>query len=174
MLAETANLGFAFDRTEGREEWLTPPYIINALGPFDLDPCSPIQRLFPTAAKHYTINDDGLTQPWEGRIWLNPPYGDQTVKWVQRLAKHGRGTALIFARTETATFFPWVWEYASALLFLKGRVKFYNVDGSQGGSAGAPSVLIAYGEQDAIALERCKLDGRVVRLNPASTTGAGK
>lgn len=160
----TASLGFAFDRTEGREEWLTPPYIINALGKFDLDPSAPIVRLFDTAERHFTINEDGLSQPWEGRIWLNPPYGDQTTKWVQRLAEHGNGIALIFARTETATFFPWVWEHATALLFLKGRVKFYNVDGSQGGTAGAPSVLIAYGANNAEALQRSGLDGRVVRL----------
>ena len=160
--AETAGLGFAFDRTEGREEWLTPPYIINAIGPFDLDPCAPIKRLFDTARSHYTINDDGLAQPWQGRVWLNPPYGDQTIKWVQRLAEHGKGTALIFARTETSTFFPWVWEYASAVMFLRGRVKFYNVDGTQGGSAGAPSCLIAYGAEDGIKLEQSGLDGRVV------------
>lgn len=162
--AETAGLGFAFDRTEGREEWLTPPYIINALGEFDLDPCAPIVRLFPTAQSFFTINDDGLAHPWQGRVWLNPPYGDQTTRWLQRLAEHGNGIALIFARTETGTFFPWVWEYAHAVLFLRGRVKFYNVDGTQGGSAGAPSCLIAYGEDNAIALTRSKLDGRVVRL----------
>lgn len=165
--AQSASLGFAFDRTEGREEWLTPPYIINALGPFDLDPCAPITRLFDTARSHFTINDDGLAQPWHGRVWLNPPYGDQTTKWVQRLAEHGDGVALIFARTETATFFPWVWEHAAAVLFLRGRVKFYNVDGSQGGTAGAPSVLIAYGDRNVQALRDSKLDGRLVLLAPS-------
>lgn len=168
----TASLGFAFDRTEGLEEWLTPPYIINALGPFDLDPCAPITRLFDTARSHYTINDDGLSLPWQGRIWLNPPYGDQTTRWVQRLAEHGNGIALIFARTETATFFPWVWEHASAVLFLRGRVKFYNVDGTQGGTAGAPSCLIAYGENNAIALEKSGLDGRVVDVRRVRGGGA--
>ena len=161
---DTAGLGFAFERTEGREEWLTPPYIIKALGAFDLDPCAPITRLFDTAKRHYTINDDGLSQPWEGRVWLNPPYGDQTTRWVQRLSEHGNGVALIFARTETSTFFPWVWERASAVLFLRGRVKFYNVDGTQGGTAGAPSCLIAYGSINVQALACSGLDGRVVSL----------
>lgn len=162
--ALTKSLGFGFDRIEGREEWLTPPNIVKALGPFDLDPCAPVKRLFDTAAKHFTVEDNGLIQPWNGRVWLNPPYGDQTVLWMKRMAEHGNGIALIFARTETATFFPWVWDHADAMLFMRGRVRFYNVNGEQGGTAGAPSVLIAYGGGNSEALTRCGLAGRVVRL----------
>lgn len=61
------------------DEWLTPPAIIDALGPFDLDPASPIERPWPTAARHYTIEDDGLAQPWAGMVWCNPPYGRETL-----------------------------------------------------------------------------------------------
>ena len=43
------------------DEWLTPPEIIKALGPFDLDPCSPINRPWDTARKHYTIENNGLS-----------------------------------------------------------------------------------------------------------------
>ena len=49
--------------TMGTDEWLTPPEIIKALGPFDLDPCSPITRPWDTALKHYSILDMGLLQP---------------------------------------------------------------------------------------------------------------
>ncbi len=42
-------------------EWLTPPEIIAALGPFDLDPCAPASQPWPTATKVYTEADDGLT-----------------------------------------------------------------------------------------------------------------
>ena len=55
------------------DEWLTPPDIIRALGPFDLDPCSPGVRPWDMATKHYTVADDGLYRPWVGRVWLNPP-----------------------------------------------------------------------------------------------------
>lgn len=73
--------------------------------------------------------------------------------------------ALIFVRTETATFFPWVWDYASAFLFLKGRVNFYTKEGVEGGSAGAPSMLIAYGERDARCLAQCGLPGKLLLNN---------
>lgn len=52
-----------------KDEWLTPPEIIKALGPFDLDPCAPVNRPWETAAKHYTVLDNGLTKPWHGRVW---------------------------------------------------------------------------------------------------------
>ena len=107
---------FSHERTTQKEDWLTPPWLLEKLGEFDLDPCSPVDRPWDTAAKHYTIADNGLNQPWEGRVWLNPPYGRQTIQWVRRLACHGNGIALIFARTETSIFFPWVWDRADALL----------------------------------------------------------
>lgn len=151
---------------DGKEEWLTPSPIVQALGSFDLDPCSPIQRPWPTAKKHYTILDDGLKQPWAGRVWLNPPYGNKTEVWMKRLAEHGNGIAFIFARTETATWFDSVWPHASAFLFLKGRVSFCHVDGRQSQtSAGAPSVLIAYGEDNARCLKQCGLPGKFLLNN---------
>ena len=58
----------------GKDEWLTPPELIRALGEFDLDPCAPINRPWPTAGGHFTREDDGLTKEWFGRVWLNPPY----------------------------------------------------------------------------------------------------
>jgi DNA N-6-adenine-methyltransferase (Dam) len=169
MTQEILDIGFAHDRTTGKEDWLTPPEILKALGEFDLDPCAPMNRPWDMARKHYTFLDNGLTKPWIGRIWLNPPYGNETPRWMERLAKHGNGVALIFARTETATFFPWVWDYSHALLFLKGRVAFFTKEGRRGGPAGAPSVLIAYGERNAETLKRCRLEGAFVNLKRESS-----
>ena len=147
------------------EQWLTPPEIIHALGPFDLDPCSPTVRPYETARHYYTKNDDGLSQDWFGHVWLNPPYGNETIHWVRRLAEHGNGIALLFARTETKTFFPWVWDYADAIFFLQGRLYFHRIDGSRSNNnAGAPSVLIAYGKGSACRLRDCDLPGRFVAL----------
>lgn len=152
---------------EGRtDEWLTPPEIIRALGPFDLDPCAPVNRPWEMAAKHFTVDDDGLSKPWEGRVWLNPPYGQETGRWLERLSMHGDGIALIFARTETDMFFKWGWECANAMLFIRGRLHFHYVDGSRAAAnAGGPSVLIAYGKRNIQSLEDCRISGQFVRLH---------
>ncbi len=149
----------------GKDEWLTPPYILQALGDFDLDPCAPIVPPWRIAERYYTIKENGLEQKWFGRVWCNPPYGNNTGKWLHKLAYHGSGTALIFARTETKMFFDQVWDRASGLLFLFGRVRFYHADGTPGDSTGgAPSVLVAYGEKDAEILDQCSLPGCFIRL----------
>jgi len=151
--------------SNGKEEWLTPKEITDVLGPFDLDPCSPIIRPWSTAKTHFTIKDDGLKQAWFGRVWLNPPYGNETEKWMARMAAHNNGISLIFARTETATWFDSVWPVASALLFIKGRIAFCHVDGRRAGtSAGAPSCLIAYGAENAERLKSCSIPGRFLAL----------
>ncbi|TLM66027.1 MAG: adenine methyltransferase [Deltaproteobacteria bacterium] len=148
-----------------KDEWLTPPEILEALGPFDLDPCSPIDRPWPTAEQHYTVLDNGLKKPWRGRVWCNPPYGEQTGIWLARCADHGDTIALVFARTETRMFFEHVWPKASAVLFLEGRLHFHHVCGRRArANSGGPSVLIAYGEQNAEVLKRCKLAGRFIAL----------
>lgn len=145
--------------------WLTPPYILNALGEFDLDPCAPITRPWDMARKHFTKADNGLAQPWVGRVWLNPPYGPEAGQWLKRLADHHNGMALIFARTETQAFFEHVWSGSQALLFLRGRVKFHYPDGRQcPNSSGAPSVLVAYGDANASVLRTCGLDGKYVHV----------
>lgn len=156
----------AFERVStGKDEWLTPPEIIKALGEFDLDPCAPIKRPWEIAKVHYTIEDNGLKKPWNGRVWCNPPYGNEAGKWLGRLAEHGNGIALIFARTETGSFFDHIWNKAQGILFLKGRLVFYNVDGSKPkNSAGAPSCLVAYGKENAEALKQCGLNGKFLYL----------
>lgn len=150
-------------------EWLTPPEIIAALGPFDLDPCVPIVQPYPTARRSFNRMDNGLIQKWEGRVYLNPPYANGIIaNWLARMANHNYGTALIFARTETDAFFRFVWEQATAVLFMRGRINFHLPDGSRaGGNAGAPTVLCAYGESDSAILESCKIPGQFVKLRGA-------
>ena len=148
------------------DEWLTPRSLVEALGPFDLDPCAPLVRPWPTAALHYTEGDDGLALPWTGSVWLNPPYGPQTGKWLARGADQGNTLALVFARTETDAFFRHVWERADALYFLRGRLTFCTVDGKPAQhNSGGPSVLVAYGQTMADRLRAFSLHpGQLVTL----------
>lgn len=89
---------------------LTPWPIIEALGPFDLDPCAADPRPWDCANFNYTEAWDGLRQPWFGMVWLNPPFDRYIVgAWLSRLADHGNGIALLHARLEADWFRP-CWE----------------------------------------------------------------
>lgn len=150
--------------TKNNDEWLTPPEIIKSLGEFDIDPCTPINRPWDTAKIHYNKNDDGFTKEWHGRVWCNPPYGRETFEWIHKLAAHGNGMTLIFARTETLGFHHEVWDKADAIFFFKGRLKFHYVDGTQGQCANAPSCLVAYGKNNVEAIKNANLNGKLIIL----------
>jgi hypothetical protein len=148
------------------DTWLTPPDLLAKLGPFDLDPCCPPDMPWRTAAVMLTPADDGLASSWSGRAFVNPPYSTQAVKWLRKLADHGRGTALTFARTETEWFVETIWKRADAVLFLHGRLHFHHPDGRRAdANAGAPSVLAAYGEADASRLKASGIAGTFIPLD---------
>lgn len=148
------------------DTWLTPPAIIKALAPFDLDPCCPPDMPWKTASAMISEPDDGLSAAWHGAVWLNPPYGSQTGRWLSRLADHANGIALIFARTETRDFHRYVWQRATAALFLEGRINFHHHDGTRAEkNAGGPSVLVAYGQGCASRLLTCGIKGYVSFIN---------
>jgi len=161
--------------TDNEEEWLTPQGLIRALGEFDLDPCTQPEsrRVYSTAKKHYSLeeNGNGLILDWVGRVWLNPPYGRKTFLWLEKLAEHKSGIALIFARTETKGFHAQVFQKANAIFFFEGRLTFARKDGSVDQPANAPSCLVSYSftDSDAIRLASARGDikGRLVELDIA-------
>jgi hypothetical protein len=142
---------------------VTPKWIIDATGPYDLDPCAADPRPWDCARKNYTEKDDGLSQAWHGRVWLNPPFHRYEVgSWISRLARHGCGTCLLHARVEAAWFQP-LWESASGILFLASRIKFCHSDGSeQPYNSGAPALLAAFGEEDLARLRQSGIDGTLI------------
>ena len=127
-------------------EWYTPPSLFRALGiSFDLDPASPGADVVPwvPAVRHYTIRENGLIQPWGGRVWLNPPYGEPGVAFVQRMIQHGHGVMLLPARTETRIF-QGAASAADVVVFLRDRLHFIRADGRQSRASFA-SVLFGFG-----------------------------
>jgi hypothetical protein len=143
--------------------WLTPPEIIAAVGPFDLDPCAAVGQPWATATTHYTVEDDGLAQDWHGLVWCNPPFGPDAETWLRRLADHGHGIGLVPARTETRWFVSQVWKRADAVLFMHGRPHFHYLTGERGkANSGAPICLIAYGDQAVDRLATCGMAGSLV------------
>jgi hypothetical protein len=145
---------------------LTPRWLLDSLGPFDLDPCAATVRPWDCAARNIVEADDGLAHEWEGRVWLNPPFDRYQVgRWIERLAAHGNGIAVVHARTETAWFRP-IWRRASAIHFLFDRIKFVRPDGSeQSANSGAPVVLAAFGDANVESLVGSGIAGALVRLN---------
>lgn len=147
--------GFTHESTINESvEWYTPPIVFEKLGlEFDLDPCSPGEgKSFVPTKKHYTIIDNGLTSPWDGTVFVNPPYGKHTPVWMEKLADHGDGIALVFARTDVK-WFQNLAPKISAVCFVSGRIKFYQGSTeSQGGTPGTGSMLLAFGDRAKEAL----------------------
>ena len=88
---------FSTPQTEiSSDDHYTPAWIFETLGlNFDLDVASPPGGIpWIPARRYYTMEDDGLSQPWEGLIWMNPPYSSAT-EWVRRFIEHGNGIALL-------------------------------------------------------------------------------
>jgi hypothetical protein len=149
--------GFGHEKPNEGEtnDWITPKWIIdpfdNKVGDrdrfFDLDPCISMTQPWSTASNGYNAEQNGLLQDWYGMVWCNPPYGANVGIWARRMADHGNGVMLIFARIETGAWFNGIWDSASGFLFPEGRIAFYRPDGTRGHEAGAPSALVAWGRE---------------------------
>lgn len=158
--------GFTHESTHNEsKEWYTPPEIFKGLDiTFDLDPCSPMERLPWIPVKNIiSLPDNGLEQSWEGCVWMNPPYGSDTPDWMEKFIKHGNGIALVFSRTDTEWFHNSATK-ADALLFLQGRIRFIKPDGTRGGTPGSGSMLVACGDKAVEALRKTTLSGWFVTL----------
>jgi hypothetical protein len=145
-------------------DWLTPKPIFDGLKlTFDLDPAHPGWEnsycVVPTR-RIFTVDDDGLRQPWSGTLWLNPPFGGRRgqVPWLKRFFAHADGIALVAARTSADWFHQVVVPNAQTLLFPNGKTKFVRPgDGSVGKEPGTGVVLIGMGETANAALEQSGL-----------------
>lgn len=124
----------------GNNEWYTPSVYIEAartvLGAIDLDPASSTDaNLTVKATNYFTAADDGLCQPWTGKVWLNPPYAGNLIgKFTSKLATHIRANditaaiALVNNATETA-WFGELASVANAIVFPRGRIRYLQPNG---------------------------------------------
>jgi len=116
----------------GSDDYLTPPQIIKALGPFDLDPACPPNMPWKTAKKMLTKEDDGLLDKWwkyKARVWNNPPYS-RVWPWAQRLAWHvdvngGSGHFLVTSKSTGTRSGQLMLRTADSAFFVGGRWQFY-------------------------------------------------
>lgn len=132
--------------------WTTPPELLDSLYrvlSFDLDPCSPTadKRRAPVKARtRFIAEDDGLSLPWFGAVFVNPPYGRTLPKWIAKCrAEYERRrvqcvVALVPARTDTKWWHDHIAGSADVFM-LRGRLKF----GDGEGAAPFPSALAVWG-----------------------------
>lgn len=163
------------DGNVGKNEWITPLEITKSLGKFDLDPCAPIVPPWLHAKFMYTVNNNGLIQPWFGRVWLNPPYDSRTLgMWMKKMASHNNGIALLFNRSCRSDFHDIIYPFADSMLLLRSRITFYHIDGTRAdANGGAPNVFFAYGEQNSQAIAESGLRGLHVPLNKIGVVVVG-
>lgn len=131
------------------DNWETPQDFfdkLNAEFHFDLDVCA--DEINHKCDKYYTKQQDGLTMPWKGIVWCNPPYGREIWSWVRKalFASVGGATVvmLIPARTDTKWFHDYIYKRDNVeVRFVKGRLKF----GNSKNSAPFPSMVVVFKPQ---------------------------
>ena len=146
---------FSVLTSSGENEWYTPPeYILAArqvLGEIDLDPASTeIAQQMVQAETYYTLDQDGKTQPWSGRVWLNPPF-DETGRWCDLLVEAyetGQVTeAILLAKAVHGyQWFNRLW-YSYPVCFAEERISFLRPDGSVIGPHKVGSAFFYFGDQ---------------------------
>lgn len=124
-------------------EWATPQDLFNSLNEefgFTLDPCAtPANAKCP---KFFTIQEDGLSRDWDGVVFMNPPYGREIGKWVQKAFESSLNGATVVCLVPSRTDTKWWHEYAmkGEIRFLKGRLRF----GEGTANAPFPSAVVVF------------------------------
>jgi hypothetical protein len=129
------------------DEWYTPSYIFEAMAVrFDLDVASPGAAVAPWIPAARCITAGSLEQPWNGFVWMNPPFGPRNglVPWLDKFFAHGNGVALVPDRTSA----PWWQEFvprSDLVLFVDGKIRFIGADGQCGAQPAQGTCLLASG-----------------------------
>lgn len=118
---------------------------------FDLDVACPPHGSVNVPARHfYTQADDGLIQPWHGRVWMNPPYS-QPAPWVTRWLQHGNGITLLpYSKSK---WLQTLWDSEAALVYIYS-LKFERIDRKINGSTPFPLGIWALGKENVEAISK--------------------
>ena len=139
--------------TSDRNYWETPQDFFNELHEkynFTLDAAASDENT--KLPNYYTVEDDALKQKWEGRVFVNPPYGREIKRWVKKAYEESLEpynecvVMLIPARTDTIYWHEYIFGKAKDVDFLKGRLKF-EINGKAKDAAPFPSALITYSKE---------------------------
>lgn len=164
--------------------WNTPPKYVDAvvevLGTIALDPCSNDGSMVPSTTR-FALPVDGLAQQWDfPTIFVNPPYGRDTVRktsvltWVRKAEEahrlHGAEILMLIpVATNTRHFkdviFP---EFTSICFLADTRLRFY-INGVEN-QKGAPMAccMVYAGDRPAVFARTFQRFGTVLNLQPTS------
>jgi len=134
-----------------KDDYYTPPEVFERLGvDFDLDVCAPIGGVpWLPAHRHYSRLDDGLAQPWNGRVWMNPPFSNPTP-WMEKFLAHGDGVCLI--PVSRARWFGQGWDRLDAITLCPLQIKFVTPSGDKA-AVFMPTFLAALGSTNVAVLK---------------------
>jgi phage N-6-adenine-methyltransferase len=138
-MAEVMNVHFS----SNTDLWATPIEFFNKYDEkfnFELDVCATHENAKCT--KYFTIDDDGLSKEWSGICWMNPPYGREIIKWMEKAYKSSLNGATVVCLVPARTDTKWWHEYAikGDIEFIRGRLKF----GGSKNSAPFPSAVVTF------------------------------
>ena len=154
------------DPNERNDRWLTPKHIVEALGPFDLDPCGAPGHILAERTYLLENGDDGLRAPYWGTGFMTPPYNARIMApWIERMIEHNNGILLIPASTGIKLWQDLIFPNATAIHFYRHRIEFLRREGFEGGEkmvSPQASAIIAFGDHAADKLVRSDLPGFVV------------
>ena len=143
----------------GENTWFTPEWLVKGLGQFDLDPCTQVYRPFDTAKIHFCESElNGLKEGWFGRVWLNPPYGKELGKWLEKFSNHREGIALIFARMGNEFIQNCIKKGANFFFFRK-RVRFISKGLVSKYNPGADSCLMFFNKNEKKSIRNANFNG---------------
>jgi hypothetical protein len=151
-------------KPSGATVFITPKWIIDLAGPFDMDVCASKTRPFDCAKKNITVEDDGLKVDWEGFVWCFPPYGLQfgEKEFARKMARHNNGLMMLNARTANKIWNEYVFPFASGYMFFNRRIHYLNRHGEEGPNMYGDPVLISYGARARGRLEKFYMDGTIL------------
>lgn len=139
-------------QNSGNNEWYTPLEIIQAakaaMSGVDCDPASSdVANQTVGATTFYTEAQDGLTHPWHGNVWLNPPYAQPLIAQFAEAAasKYEAGEfkqacILVNNATETA-WFQRLLSVSSGVCFPSSRIRFLSPEGKAGAPLQGQAIL---------------------------------
>lgn len=130
------------------DEYYTPAWVFEALGVhFELDVASPPHKTFVPCDRYLTIEDDGLAQPWHGRVWMNPPFSN-CKPWVEKWLCHANGIALL-PMAKGCAWLDQLWNGDARLVMTK-RISFHHK--GRRTEIAFPTALWAIGDDNIAAL----------------------